>query len=111
MQIAAGQPANPHGIRSYLGLKKWPWWHLYTRIKPLLFSARMEEQYKEVCAELAIAKENLAKGEKLKKEAEDTNLRIIQEKNELIIVNEVRWSRKTAAFIRCMYARCIIGWD
>ena len=34
-----------------------------------------------------------------------------QEKNELIIVNEVKWSRKTEAFIQCMYARCIIGWD
>ena len=34
-----------------------------------------------------------------------------QEKNVLNIVNEVKWSRKTAAFIQCMYARCKIGWD
>ena len=33
-------------IKKYLSLRNWPWWKLYTKVKPLLSVARQEEEIK-----------------------------------------------------------------
>ncbi len=34
-------------IKKYLSLRNWPWWKLYTKVKPLLTFARDEEEAKK----------------------------------------------------------------
>ena len=35
-------------LRKYLSLRNWPWWKLYTKVKPLLSVARQEEEMKKL---------------------------------------------------------------
>jgi myosin protein heavy chain len=43
--------------RIYLELKAWPWWMLYTKVRPLLAATRTDEALKRKEAELLLAKE------------------------------------------------------
>lgn len=43
--------------RIYLELRQWPWWHLYTKIRPLLAATRHDEDLRRKEAELAVARE------------------------------------------------------
>merc|ERR1719187_2094074 len=70
-------------IKKYFGLKNWPWWLLYCELKPLLIQLRLKELYDGVCADLAGAKDQLAKGEALKAELEDTQVKVYAERDEL----------------------------
>ncbi|CAF0719696.1 unnamed protein product [Adineta steineri] len=69
--------------RKYLSLRNWPWWKLYTKVKPLLSVARQEEEMKKLEEEFKALKESLEKEEKLRKEVEDNNSKLIREKNDL----------------------------
>jgi myosin heavy chain 6/7 len=66
--------------RKYLLLRNWPWWKLYTKVKPLLSVARQEEEMKKLEEEFKTLKENLEKEEKLRKEVEDNNQKLIRGK-------------------------------
>ncbi|CAF4199714.1 unnamed protein product [Rotaria sp. Silwood2] len=70
--------------RKYLSLRNWPWWKLYTKVKPLLSVARQEEEMKKMEEEFKTLKETLEKEEKLRKEVEDQNSKLIREKNDLL---------------------------
>ncbi|CAF1187579.1 unnamed protein product [Rotaria sp. Silwood1] len=69
--------------RKYLLLRNWPWWKLYTKVKPLLSVARQEEEMKKLEEEFKALKEALEKEEKLRKEIEDNNAKLVREKNDL----------------------------
>jgi len=71
--------------RKYLSLRNWPWWKLYTKVKPLLSVARQEEEMKKLEEEFKALKEALEKEEKLRKETEDNNAKLIKEKNDMYI--------------------------
>ena len=64
--------------RKYLSLRNWPWWKLYTKVKPLLSVARQEEEMKKLEEEFKTLKENLEKEEKLRKEVEENNTKLIR---------------------------------
>jgi myosin heavy chain 6/7 len=70
-------------LRKYLSLRNWPWWKLYTKVKPLLSVARQEEELKKLEDDFKALKETLEKEEKLRKEVEDNNAKLIKEKNDL----------------------------
>ncbi|RMZ95131.1 myosin heavy chain isoform A, partial [Brachionus plicatilis] len=70
-------------IKAYLSLRNWAWWKLYTKVKPLLSVARQEDEMKAKEEEMIQIKETLEKEEKLRKELEETNLKLLKEKNEL----------------------------
>ncbi|RNA02934.1 myosin heavy chain, partial [Brachionus plicatilis] len=70
-------------IKAYLSLRNWPWWKLYTKVKPLLSNARQEDELKAKEEEFNKIKESLEKEEKLRKELEETNLKLLKDKNEL----------------------------
>ncbi|VEL26965.1 unnamed protein product, partial [Protopolystoma xenopodis] len=72
-------------IRKYLLLRNWPWWRLYTKVKPMLNVARQEEEMKKAAEELARVKEEFEKLEKLKKELEEQNVTVLQQKNDLFL--------------------------
>ena len=69
--------------RKYLSLRNWPWWKLYTKVKPLLSVARQEDEMKKLEEEFKALKEALEKEEKLRKEMEDNNAKLVREKNDL----------------------------
>ena len=66
--------------RKYLSLRNWPWWKLYTKVKPLLSVARQEEEMKKLEEEFKALKESLEKEEKLRKETEDNNAKLARGK-------------------------------
>ena len=70
-------------VKAYLSLRNWSWWKLYTKVKPLLSVARQEDELKAKEEEFNKMKEEKEKDEKLRKELEDTNLKLLTEKTEL----------------------------
>lgn len=70
-------------IKKYLSLRNWPWWKLYTKVKPLLSVARQEDELKLKEEEFAKIKEALEKEEKLRKELEEQNVKLLKDKNDL----------------------------
>jgi len=67
-------------IRKYLSLRNWAWWKLYTKVKPLLSVARQEDELKKLEDEFKALKENFEKEEKLRKETEENNTKLIRGK-------------------------------
>ena len=67
-------------IRKYLSLRNWPWWKLYTKVKPLLSVARQEDELKKLEDEFKALKETFEKEEKLRKETEENNSKLIRGK-------------------------------
>jgi myosin heavy chain 6/7 len=72
-------------IRKYLSLRNWAWWKLYTKVKPLLSVARQEDELKKLEDEFKALKENFEKEEKLRKETEENNTKLVREKNDLYL--------------------------
>lgn len=64
--------------RVYNDLKDWPWWQLYTKIRPLLTATRSDDDLRRKAAELAIAKE---RAERDKKEKERLDAFVIKLKS------------------------------
>ena len=79
--------AIQRNLKAYIGLRNWPWWKLFTKMKPLLQNTkRAEEEAAAKAAAEAEAKrilEEAAKREALLKELEAANLKLLQEKNDL----------------------------
>lgn len=65
-------------VRKYLSLRNWPWWKLYTKVKPLLSVARQEEELKKLEDDFKALQENFEKEEKLRKQVEDSNAKLIK---------------------------------
>ena len=65
-------------VRKYLSLRNWPWWKLYTKVKPLLSVARQEEDMKKLEDEFKALKEALEREEKLRKETEEKNAKLVK---------------------------------
>jgi myosin heavy chain 6/7 len=76
--------------RKYLSLRNWPWWKLYTKVKPLLSVARQEEEMKKLEDEFKALKEALEREEKLRKETEESNAKLI--KGIVFLINELTFS-------------------
>lgn len=70
-------------IRAFNAVKHWPWMKLFFKIKPLLKSAATEKELISLKEELAKLKEALEKSEVKRKELEERQVSLIQEKNDL----------------------------
>ena len=70
-------------LRKFLTLRNWLWWKLYSKVKPMLSMARVEDEMKELEEKAKKTAEELEKEQKLRKELEAQNLKLLQEKNEL----------------------------
>lgn len=70
-------------IRAFNAVKHWPWMKLFFKIKPLLKSAANEKELASLKEELAKLKEALEKSEMKRKELEERQVSLIQEKNDL----------------------------
>lgn len=75
-------------IRKYLFLRDWKWWRLYTKVKPLLNVARTEDELRQKEEELNALREKVIKEEQLRREIEESQTELIQEKHQMLIQME-----------------------
>ncbi|XP_018057348.1 PREDICTED: myosin heavy chain, muscle isoform X30 [Atta colombica] len=71
-------------LRKYLQLRTWPWWKLWQKIKPLLNVSRIEDEMAALEEKAKKAQEAFEKEEKLRKELEDMNSKLLTEKTNLL---------------------------
>ncbi|KAL6258696.1 hypothetical protein P5V15_010647 [Pogonomyrmex californicus] len=71
-------------LRKYLQLRTWPWWKLWQKIKPLLNVTRIEDEMAALEEKARKAQEAFEKEEKLRKELEDMNAKLLTEKTNLL---------------------------
>merc|ERR1712186_261498 len=72
-------------IRSYLFVKDWEWMKIMYKIKPLLATAEAAKEMEEVLEEFENVKAQLEKETKRRKELEESQIALVQEKNDLAL--------------------------
>lgn len=70
-------------IRAFYSVKNWPWMCLFFKIKPLLRSAATEKELVALKEEFQKIKEALERSEVKRKELEERQVSLVQEKNDL----------------------------
>lgn len=68
-----------------MAVKNWPWMKLFFKIKPLLKSAETEKEMANMKEEFLKLKEALEKSEARRKELEEKQVSLVQEKNDLLL--------------------------
>ncbi|KZS87343.1 hypothetical protein SISNIDRAFT_303444 [Sistotremastrum niveocremeum HHB9708] len=69
--------------RIYGELREWPWWQLYTKVRPLLAATRNDEELRRKNAELLHAKERAERDQREKEALETLKMRLEQEKHKV----------------------------
>ncbi|KAM9859748.1 myosin, heavy chain 7B, cardiac muscle, beta a isoform 3-T3 [Aulostomus maculatus] len=88
-------------IRAFNTVKHWPWMKLFFKIKPLLRSATTEKELAALKEEMAKLKEALEKSEIKRKELEERQVSLIQEKNDLSLQLQAEQDNLADAEDRC----------
>ncbi|XP_062858356.1 myosin-6 [Trichomycterus rosablanca] len=88
-------------LRSFLGVKNWPWMKLFFKIKPLLKSAEAEKEMANMKDEFNKIKDALDKSESRRKELEEKMVTLLQEKNDLLLQVQSEQDTLTDAEERC----------
>uniref|UniRef100_A0A8C9Z7T0 Myosin, heavy chain 6, cardiac muscle, alpha n=1 Tax=Sander lucioperca TaxID=283035 RepID=A0A8C9Z7T0_SANLU len=88
-------------LRSFLGVKNWPWMKLFFKIKPLLKSAESEKEMANMKDEFNKLKEALEKSEVRRKDLEEKIVTLLQEKNDLALQIQSEQDTLTDAEERC----------
>ncbi|KZT64665.1 nonmuscle myosin heavy chain b [Daedalea quercina L-15889] len=69
--------------RVYGELRDWPWWQLYTKVRPLLAATRNDDELRKKEAELALAKERAERDQREKEALESLKMRLEAEKRKV----------------------------
>ncbi|XP_030634159.1 myosin, heavy chain 7B, cardiac muscle, beta a [Chanos chanos] len=88
-------------IRAFNAVKHWPWMRLFFKIKPLLKSAATEKELAALKDEFQKLKEALEKSEAKRKELEEKQVTLIQEKNDLSLQLQAEQDNLADAEDRC----------
>uniref|UniRef100_A0A3Q3XB47 Myosin-7 n=1 Tax=Mola mola TaxID=94237 RepID=A0A3Q3XB47_MOLML len=88
-------------VRSFMGVKNWPWMKLYFKIKPLLRSAEAEKEMANMKEEFLKLKEAYKKSEARRKELEEKMVTLLQEKNDLQLQVQAEQDNLCDAEERC----------
>ncbi|KAM6920092.1 myosin-7-like [Lycodopsis pacificus] len=88
-------------VRSFMGVKNWPWMKLFFKIKPLLRSAESEKEMANMKEEFLKLKEAYAKSEARRKELEEKMVSLLQEKNDLQLQVQAEQDNLCDAEERC----------
>ncbi|XP_073682422.1 myosin, heavy chain 7B, cardiac muscle, beta a [Garra rufa] len=88
-------------IRAFNFVKNWPWMKLFFKIKPLLRSAATEKELAALKEEFLKLKEALEKSEAKRKELEEKQVSLIQEKNDLSLQLQAEQDNLADAEDRC----------
>ncbi|XP_037042171.1 myosin heavy chain, muscle isoform X14 [Bradysia coprophila] len=71
-------------LRKYMQLRTWPWWKLWQKVKPLLNVTRVEDEIAKLEEKAKKAEDALAAEEKVRKELEGLNAKLLAEKTALL---------------------------
>ncbi|XP_050533202.1 myosin heavy chain, muscle isoform X33 [Daktulosphaira vitifoliae] len=71
-------------LRKYMKLRSWPWWKMWSRVKPLLNVQNIEEDLRRLEEEVEKVTAAFEKEEKLRKELEALNAKLLSEKQNLL---------------------------
>uniref|UniRef100_A0A452IZC8 Myosin motor domain-containing protein n=1 Tax=Gopherus agassizii TaxID=38772 RepID=A0A452IZC8_9SAUR len=88
-------------IRAFNAVKNWSWMKLFFKIKPLLRSAQTEKEIATLKEEFQKLKEALEKSEAKRKELEEKQITMIQEKNDLSLQLQAEQDNLADAEDRC----------
>ncbi|KAL7983477.1 hypothetical protein Chor_000353 [Crotalus horridus] len=88
-------------IRAFMVVKNWPWMKLFFKIKPLLKSAETEKEMANMKEEFLKLKEALEKSEARRKELEEKQVSLVQEKNDLLLQLQAEQDTLADAEERC----------
>ncbi|EMP41316.1 Myosin-7B, partial [Chelonia mydas] len=88
-------------IRAFNAVKNWSWMKLFFKIKPLLRSAQNEKEMATLKEEFQKLKEALEKSEAKRKELEEKQITMIQEKNDLSLHLQAEQDNLADAEERC----------
>ncbi|NWW10251.1 MYH7 protein, partial [Oreocharis arfaki] len=88
-------------IRAFNAVKNWSWMKLFFKIKPLLKSAQTEKEMSNLKEEFQKLKEALEKSEAKRKELEEKQVSMIQEKNDLALQLQAEQDNLADAEERC----------
>uniref|UniRef100_A0A7N8YBQ4 Myosin-7B n=1 Tax=Mastacembelus armatus TaxID=205130 RepID=A0A7N8YBQ4_9TELE len=88
-------------IRAFNAVKHWPWMKLFFKIKPLLKSAATEKELASLKEEMVKLKEALEKSEVKRKDLEERQVSLIQEKNDLSLQLQAEQDNLADAEDRC----------
>ncbi|CDO73933.1 hypothetical protein BN946_scf185016.g90 [Trametes cinnabarina] len=69
--------------RIYGELRDWPWWNLYTKVRPLLAATRNDEELRKKEAELILAKERAERDQREREALEGLKMRLEAEKRKV----------------------------
>lgn len=69
--------------RVYNELREWPWWQLYTKVRPLLAATRSDEELRKKEAELALIKERAERDKKEREALESLKMSLESEKRKV----------------------------
>jgi len=94
MEQRVGVVVLQRNIRQHFVLRNWPWWKLFTKVKPLLSIARQEDEMREKEEEMKKAMEEAAETLKQKKELEEKFEKLTEER--MAIQNELEKERQAA---------------
>merc|ERR1712088_507403 len=72
-------------VRSFLYVKDWEWMKIMYKIKPLLQSAEAAKEMEQIVEEYEELKKNYKKESERRKELEEAQVGLIQEKNDLVM--------------------------
>ncbi|NXR58457.1 MYH7 protein, partial [Rhadina sibilatrix] len=88
-------------IRAFNAVKNWSWMKLFFKIKPLLKSAQTEKEMSSLKEKFQKLKEALEKSEAKRKELEEKQVSMIQEKNDLALQLQAEQDNLADAAERC----------
>ncbi|XP_072371513.1 myosin-7-like isoform X1 [Scyliorhinus torazame] len=88
-------------IRAFNAVKNWSWMKLFFKIKPLLKSAENEKEMANLKDEFLKLKEALVKSEAKRKELEEKQVSLIQDKNDLSLQLQAEQDTLADAAERC----------
>merc|ERR1711879_598328 len=88
-------------IRAFLYLKDWDWMKIMYKIKPLLATAEAAKEMEEVLEEFESVKAQLEKETKRRKELEEAQVSLVQEKNDLALQTQADQDSLADAEDRC----------
>ncbi|XP_035236692.1 myosin-7-like [Anguilla anguilla] len=88
-------------IRAFNAVKNWPWMRLFFKIKPLLKSAATEKELASLREEFLKLKEALERSETKRKDLEEKQVTLTQEKNDLSLQLQAEQDNLADAEDRC----------
>lgn len=80
MEMRVGSVVLQRNIRAHFSLRDWPWWNLFTKVKPLLSIARQEDEIRAKEEEMKKAMEEAEATAAAKKELEEKYEKLEEER-------------------------------